>query len=61
MKYPTINRQPMDSLRRKAFDRLRREFRELIVEAANRNREAISDKTLTTAAWNCAFIAVTHE
>lgn len=61
MTYPKVNGKPFDSLRRKEFDKLRKSFRWAIADAASRNKEVLSSGTLTTAAWNCAFLAVTSK
>ena len=58
--YPRISGKPMDPIRRRKFNELRKLFRWSIANAAEQNGEVLSSATLTTAAWNCAFHAVTQ-
>lgn len=58
-KYPTLNGKPMDPIRKREFNALRKLFRWTIANAAGNKGEVLSSAALSTAAWNCAFEAVT--
>jgi hypothetical protein len=61
MTYPKLNGRPMDSLRKREFDALRKRFRVLIGQAADHKGVALDSELLTTAAWNCAFEVVARK
>ena len=58
--YPKINGRAFDSLRRREFDALRKQFKHEIDRAMRSNSKQPWPKLLETVAWNCAFLAVTR-
>ena len=56
-KYPKSNGKEWDSIRKRKFDALRKEFKNTI--QVTKKGYGLSSKDIETIAWNCAFVVVT--
>lgn len=59
MKYPKSGGKPFDSIRKKEFDKWRKQFEWTIGEVSKGSDNPLTKEEIKTAAWNCAFHVVT--